>query len=106
MTMGVVWMNGQLVQDSEAMVPFLTAGLHYGMGVFEGIRCYETARGPAVFRLREHLRRLAESAHIIGLELKWSEADLVKAHCEVVTANGFRECYLRPLVFATTGGWN
>ena len=65
----VTWMNGQLVEDADARVPFLTAGLHYGMAVFEGIRCYQTAAGPAVFRLREHLERLEGLLLALGVDV-------------------------------------
>src|SRR3954469_6128883 len=107
MTMGVVWMNGRLVQDSEAMVPFLTAGLHYGMGVFEGIRCYDTPEGPAVFRLREHVRRLLASARVLGFrDLPWDEACLRRAVRETIAANQLSSCYIRPLIYLAEGGMN
>lgn len=100
------WMDGRLLDTEKATVPFLTAALHYGLAVFEGIRCYETPRGPAVFRLEEHVDRLVDSARVVGLEVAYDVPTLVQACLDVVSANGFRECYLRPLVFATTGGWN
>jgi branched-chain amino acid aminotransferase len=100
------WMDGRLLPTEQATVPFLTAAMHYGLAVFEGIRVYETARGPAVFRLREHLERLLDSARVIGLECPYDVETITRACLDVVAANGFRECYLRPLVFATTGGWN
>jgi branched-chain amino acid aminotransferase len=107
MTMGVVWMNGRLVQDSEAMVPFLTAGLHYGMGVFEGIRCYDTPEGPAVFRLREHVRRLLASARVLGFrDLPWDEACLRRGVRETIAANQLSSCYIRPLIYLAEGGMN
>lgn len=102
-----IWMNGRLVPESEARVPFLTAGLHYGMGVFEGIRCYATAEGPAVFRLRDHIDRLLHSARIVGFPaLPWPADALVRAVHETVSANAFESCYIRPLVYLAEGGMN
>ncbi len=101
------WMNGTVVRTSEATVPFLTAGFHYGVGVFEGIRAYATPRGPAVFRLRDHLERLRGSCHILGFrELPWTTDQLIAATVETVRANGFDECYIRPFVYLADGGWN
>lgn len=98
-------MNGRLVPEAEAVVPFLTAGLHYGMGVFEGIRCYETSDGPAVFRLRDHMRRLMASARTLGWrELPYSEEVLTAAVHETIVANGLRACYIRPLIYLAQGG--
>ena len=74
------WMDGRLVPTAEATVPFLNTGLHYGLAVFEGIRAYRTARGTAVFRLREHVERLMHSAQVLAMpEIPWSEADIVEA---------------------------
>ncbi len=102
-----LWMNGELVDVSEATVPFLTAGLHYGIGVFEGIRCYATPRGPAVFRLKEHIDRFLDSAVCLGFrELPWSDLDLIEAVDETVRSNGFDECYVRPMIWLEGGGWN
>lgn len=96
----LIWINGSLVESEKATVHFLNSTLHYGIGVFEGIRCYETARGPAVFRLREHMERLIDSALILGYRnLPYSADDLVQAAREVIKANGFTQCYLRPLIF-------
>ena len=101
----VTWMNGQLVDEAEARVPFLTAGLHYGMGVFEGIRCYDTPQGPAVFRLREHLQRLEASARMLGfIELPYGVDDLLEAVKRVIRANELRACYVRPLIYLAEGG--
>jgi len=97
---GYTWLDGQLVKNEQAMVPFMTSALHYGLGVFEGIRCYATPRGPAIFRLREHIQRLFESAKILGFQsLPYSEEQVVEACKEVVRANGFDSCYIRPLIF-------
>jgi branched-chain amino acid aminotransferase len=103
----LTWMDGRLVPASEAVVPFLTAGLHYGMGVFEGIRCYDTIRGPGVFRLDDHLRRLADSARILGFrELPYDARQLGAAVHQTIAANGLRACYIRPLVYLADGGMN
>ena len=99
------WMNGRLVGEAEAKVPFVTAGLHYGMGVFEGIRCYDTAHGPAVFRLRDHLERLQRSARILGfLDLPYTVDELAAAVKLTIDANGLRACYVRPLIYLAAGG--
>lgn len=104
---GLTWMNGRLVTEAEAVVPFLTAGLHYGMGVFEGIRCYDTADGPAVFRLRDHLDRLIASAQILGFrDLPYGVEALTAAVHETIEANHLRACYIRPLIYLAEGGMN
>ena len=95
-----VWMDGQMTAYENATVHFLTSGLHYGIAVFEGIRCYAAERGPAVFRLNEHMERLVESAHILGFrDLPYSAGELVQATVELVRANGFSSCYIRPLIY-------
>lgn len=102
-----LWMNGGLVEYEKATFHFLTPVAHYGAGVFEGIRCYATGRGPAVFRLREHIERLQDSALVFGFQgLPYTLEQLVSAVKETVKANGFTECYIRPLVYLTDGGWN
>ncbi|MFI5181164.1 MAG: branched-chain amino acid transaminase [Thermoanaerobaculia bacterium] len=102
-----IWMNGKLVDAAGATVPFLTSGFHYGIGVFEGIRCYATPDGPAVFRLREHVERLLDSATCLGFrEIPWSADDLIEAVDQTVQANGYDECYIRPLIWLEGGGWN
>ena len=102
-----IWMNGELVEFAKATLHFLTPALHYGAGVFEGLRCYATDRGRAVFRPKEHLERLLDSARVFGFrELPYSVAELTDAIRLVVTANGFNECYIRPLLYLTDGGWN
>jgi branched-chain amino acid aminotransferase len=94
-----IWMNGELVDWADAKVHVGVHGLHYGSGVFEGIRCYDTPKGPAVFRLDEHLQRLHNSAKLLYMELPY-RADELKAACnEVIGANGLPECYLRPIAF-------
>ena len=102
-----VWMNGELIPYEKATVHFLTPALHYGAAVFEGIRSYDTPRGPAIFRAREHADRLIESAEVFGFRsLPWTVEDLIKAFRDTVHANGFSECYIRPLIYLTDGGWN
>jgi branched-chain amino acid aminotransferase len=102
-----LWMNGRLVAHRDASLHFLTPGLHYGIGVFEGIRCYATATGPAVFRLREHLERLETSAKVLGWrDLPYSVDELLEAVKQLVAANGYSDCYIRPLVYLAEGGWN
>ena len=98
-----IWMDGRLVAYEQAVVPFLTSALHYGIAVFEGIRCYATERGPAIFRLREHMSRLVESAKILGFRaLPWSADDFSQAAVELVRANGFASCYIRPLIYLSS----
>jgi branched-chain amino acid aminotransferase len=102
-----IWMNGTIVDARQATVPFLTSGFHYGIGVFEGIRAYATSRGPAVFRLRDHLKRMEISCKILGFrELPYSIEELSEATRQTIRANGFDECYIRPLVWLADGGWN
>jgi branched-chain amino acid aminotransferase len=94
-----IWMNGELVDWADAKVHVGVHGLHYGSGVFEGIRCYETANGPAVFRLRDHLRRLHDSARLLYMEIPYSIDELAEASHELIGVNGLPECYLRPIAF-------
>jgi branched-chain amino acid aminotransferase len=97
-----IWMDGELTPFERATVHFLTPTLHYGTGVFEGIRCYGTPRGPAVFRLKEHLRRLMDSVQIAGIrDLAYTPAEIQHAVHMVVKANGFTDCYIRPLIYMT-----
>jgi branched-chain amino acid aminotransferase len=98
-----IWMNGELVDWADATVHVGTHGLHYGTGVFEGIRCYETEKGPAVFRLTDHLERLHNSAKLLYLDLPYSVDDLHAACMELIGANGLPECYLRPIAFSGYG---
>jgi branched-chain amino acid aminotransferase len=94
-----IWMNGELLDWADARIHVGSHALHYGTGVFEGIRCYETAKGPAVFRLTDHLRRLHDSARLLYMEIPYSVEELRTAHFELIGANGLPECYLRPLAF-------
>jgi branched-chain amino acid aminotransferase len=94
-----IWMNGELVDWADARIHVGTHGLHYGTGVFEGIRCYETERGPAVFRLNDHLLRLENSAQLLYMELPHAVDELRSACHELIAANGLPECYIRPIAF-------
>ncbi|WKZ39871.1 MAG: branched-chain amino acid transaminase [Anaerolineales bacterium] len=102
-----IWSDGELVEFEKATVHMLTAALHYGAAVFEGIRAYKTDKGSAVFRLQEHSERLLKSAEIFGFrDLPYTADDVSKAIKETVKANGFDECYIRPLLYLTGGAWN
>jgi len=98
-----IWMNGEFVAWDDAQVHVLSHGLHYGTGVFEGIRCYETDRGPAVFRHQDHLRRLEQSAELFYLSLGRSREELREATHELIRRNGLSSCYIRPLAFRGYG---
>jgi branched-chain amino acid aminotransferase len=98
-----IWMDGALVDWDAAQVHVLTHALHYGSGVFEGIRCYETPEGPAVFRLTEHMERLARSARMMRMELPYTVEELVDATLGLIKANGLPACYIRPLVYRGYG---
>ncbi len=99
-----IWLDGRLVPWDEAQVHVLTHTLHYGLGVFEGIRCYECHDGrSAIFRLREHVDRLYGSAHVLDLPMPYPREQLLEACKEVVRANRLRECYLRPIAFMGDG---
>jgi branched-chain amino acid aminotransferase len=99
----LIWHNGELVAWEDAKVHVLTHGLHYGTGVFEGIRCYDTARGPAVFRHLDHLERLIQSAELYYMPLPYTLAELRSATHELISANELRECYIRPIAFRGYG---
>lgn len=102
-TEGKIWMDGDLVEWQEAKVHVLTHALHYGSGVFEGIRAYPTPDGPAVFRLRDHIERLFRSAKIAMLPMPFSVDQLIDAVKTVVRVNGHDSCYIRPLVYRGYG---
>ena len=102
-----IWMDGELVPFEKATIHILTPALHYGAAVFEGIRAYSTDKGPAVFRLRDHVERLIDSAEVFGFRnLPFTEDQIVTAVKDTVRANGFKDCYIRPLLYLTGGGWN
>jgi branched-chain amino acid aminotransferase len=94
-----IWINGELVDWADAKIHVGTHGLHYGSGVFEGIRCYETENGSAVFRLTDHLQRLQNSARLLQMTIPYSVEVLRDSCYDVIAANGLPECYLRPLAF-------
>jgi branched-chain amino acid aminotransferase len=99
----LIWHNGEFVPWEDAKVHVLSHGLHYGTGVFEGIRCYETERGPAVFRHRDHLDRLAKSAELYYLDLPYTPEQIAEATRELIRRNGLHSCYIRPLAFRGYG---
>jgi branched-chain amino acid aminotransferase len=94
-----IYMNGRLVDFADAKIHVLSHALHYGSGVFEGIRCYDTEQGPAIFRLREHIRRLYDSCKIYRMDPPIGQAEFEQACVDVVAANEFTDCYLRPLIY-------
>lgn len=102
-----IWKNGELVEYEKATVHMLTAALHYGAAIFEGIRAYKTDKGAAIFRLREHSKRMIKSAEIFGFrDLPFTADDVYNGCKETVKANGFDECYVRPLLYLSAGAWN
>jgi branched-chain amino acid aminotransferase len=102
-----IWMDGKLVDFEKATIHFLTPALHYGAAVFEGIRAYDTDKGPAIFRLKDHADRLIESAKIFGFRnLTITAQDVVEGCKAVVRENGFKDCYVRPLYYLSGGAWN
>jgi branched-chain amino acid aminotransferase len=98
-----IWMDGRLVNWDDAKIHVLTHTLHYGSGVFEGIRAYPTSRGPAVFRLTDHMRRLHDSAALLHMDLPYSVEELVEATKETIRANHLDSCYIRPIAFLGYG---
>jgi branched-chain amino acid aminotransferase len=96
---GVIWFDGELVPWREAKVHVLTHTLHYGLGVFEGVRAYATEKGPVIFRLEEHTDRLFRSAHILDFSIPYGREEIVQAQIQVVRKNGLKEAYLRPMCF-------
>ena len=98
-----IWLNGEFVAWEDAKVHVLTHAMHYGTGVFEGIRAYETERGPAIFRHREHLERLEASAKLYYMDLPYSREQIREATHELIARNGFTSCYVRPLVWRGYG---
>ncbi|PIE40841.1 MAG: branched chain amino acid aminotransferase [Gammaproteobacteria bacterium] len=96
---GLIWFDGEMVPWRDARVHVLTHTLHYGMGVFEGVRAYETAKGPGIFRLQAHTDRLFRSAHIMNMEIPFSKEEINNAQLTAVKANNLHHAYLRPMVF-------
>jgi branched-chain amino acid aminotransferase len=99
----LIWHNGELVAWEDAKVHVLTHGLHYGTGVFEGIRCYATERGPGIFRHQDHLDRLFKSAELYYMPVPYTREEMRAATHELIAANELRECYIRPIVFRGYG---
>src|SRR5574340_1029428 len=98
-----IWMNGSFVKWDDAKEHILTHSLHYGTAAFEGIRCYKTEAGPAVFRLPEHVDRLFDSAHILQMDLPYSREAVGETICETIRVNKIDACYIRPLVYLGYG---
>ena len=96
-------MDGRLLDWDNATIHVLTHTLHYGLGVFEGIRCYQTKKGPAIFRLDDHVERLFNSSHIFLVDIPYSKKDICDAIVKTVRINKLKECYIRPLVFIGYG---
>lgn len=94
-----IWMNGEFVEWDEAKIHVLTHTLHYGLGVFEGIRCYKTVDGPAVFRLEAHMDRLENSAEMVKIDLPYSKEELTEVVRETIRKNGLESCYIRPIAY-------
>src|SRR3954470_4105493 len=94
----LVWHNGKFVKWDQARVHVMSHVLHYGSSVFEGIRCYATQRGPAIFRLKEHMQRLLNSAKIYRMDHQWQLDQLMEAAIELVSRGGLEQCYLRPII--------
>jgi branched-chain amino acid aminotransferase len=94
-----VWRNGNIIPWADATTHVSSHALHYGSGVFEGVRCYETADGPAIFRLEEHLDRLYQSAAIHGMPIAYEREALTEGICDLIDRNGFKSCYVRPLCY-------
>jgi branched-chain amino acid aminotransferase len=96
---GTIWMNGKMVDWKDATIHIASHVVHYGSGVFEGARCYDTTNGPACFRLDAHLRRLLDSARIYRMDPAYDQQTLTDATLEVIRANGYKACYIRPLIY-------
>ncbi|MBT3182814.1 MAG: branched-chain amino acid transaminase [Deltaproteobacteria bacterium] len=101
-----VWMDGEFVDLDDAKISVMTQTLHYGFGVFEGIRCYKlTNGGSAIFRLKKHVRRLFDGTKILSMETPFTEQQIIDAHVKAVQVNGFDECYLRPIIYSDIGSF-
>ena len=99
MDVGTIWMDGEFVDWNDAQIHVLTHGLHYGTGIFEGVRCYDTERGPAIFRWEDHLDRFYSSGAPYDLELPYSREELTEATLELIRREGLESCYVRPIAF-------
>ncbi len=100
---GKIWMNGKLVPFKDAKVHVLTHALHYSTAVFEGIRCYNTPNGSAIFRLPEHVDRLFNSAKLYGMKIRYTKKQIIDAIIKTVRASGLKECYIRPIAYCGYG---
>lgn len=98
-----IWMDGKFVNWDDAKVHILTHSLHYGLGIFEGIRCYKTNEGPSIFRLDEHINRLFNSAQIFMIKIPFSKIEIKQAVIETIKINKLQECYIRPIVYIGYG---
>lgn len=98
-----IWFDGKFVDWDDAKIHVLTHSLHYGLAIFEGIRCYETDKGPAVFRLKDHVERFFKSAHIFTLKIPFTEEEIYNAILETVRVNKMKSCYIRPIAFVGYG---
>ena len=98
-----IWLDGELLAWEAATTHILTHTLHYGLGIFEGIRCYKTDRGPAIFRLQEHIDRLYQSAKITRITIPYQPEELIEATFDLIRVNGLDECYIRPIAFLGYG---
>ncbi|HQG46664.1 MAG TPA: aminotransferase class IV, partial [bacterium] len=94
-----IWMNGKFIPWHEATIHVMSHVIHYGSSVFEGLRCYDTPKGPMIFRLREHIRRLFDSAKIYRMEVPFSQEEIVQACNDLIKVNGFTAAYLRPVAY-------
>lgn len=98
-----IWMDGKFINWDDANIHVMTHTLHYGLGVFEGIRCYSTPQGPAIFKLDEHVKRLFQSAHIFLIDIPFSQDEIKKAIVDTVKKNKLKRCYIRPLIYIGYG---
>lgn len=98
-----IWMDGKFVKWDEANVHILTHALHYGSAIFEGIKCYEAVKGPAIFRLKDHVERLFDSAKIFGIKIPYAKDEISQAIKETVKVNKLKNCYIRPIVYLGYG---
>lgn len=98
-----IWMDGKLINWADANIHILTHTLHYGLGAFEGIRCYRTKKGSAVFRLKEHVERLMDSCHILQIESPYTQKEISNAIIRTIKANRLKECYIRPIIYIGYG---
>lgn len=97
--MQYIWFDGKILPHADANIHILNHSLHYGSAVFEGIRCYETPKGPAVFRLKDHMKRLFHSAQVMGMKVPYSQTQIIAAAKKIVRINKLKECYIRPIIF-------